>query len=128
LALAPPTNRRKPPFALLLREPMPAAVEHPAADIKGRPRREGGGVYTLTDPRRREFIEHHKIGSKAVLSARAIVFSRRAAPDMVDLGKQQPRRLVRYSAKKTPLQAPVHVAESRSCRSCPHIAASPCGS
>ncbi len=75
---------------------------NPVRDIKAGRAAKGGGYYTWTIPDVEQFIEHHKVGSKAVLALGLLLFSGARRQDMVDLGKQHTRGgWIRYVPKKT---------------------------
>lgn len=75
---------------------------NPVRDIKAGRAVKGGGYYTWTIADVEQFIEFHKVGSKAVLALGLLLFSGARRQDMVDLGKQHTRGgWIRYVPKKT---------------------------
>jgi integrase len=102
---------------------------NPVRDIKAGRAVKTDGYYTWTIPDVEQFIEHNKIGSKAVLALGLLLFSGARRQDMVSLGKQHARGgWLRYVPKKTLYkrrdvsQKPLLPALAKI------IAASPCGS
>jgi integrase len=69
----------------------------------------GGGYYTWTVPDVEQYLEHHKMGTKARLALGLLLFSGARRQDVVDLGKQHCRGSspdvlgdwIRYVPKKT---------------------------
>jgi integrase len=75
---------------------------NPVRDIKSGRAKKGSGYYTWVVPDVEQFIEHHKVGSKAALALGLLLFSGARRQDMVTFGKQHVRGgWLRYIPKKT---------------------------